>query len=77
MLNLRPNDVDLGAIALFGSDRIVTLPWLLYQKLGSYRTADAAGLALLLGAATMALMIIADRLGNRSGTAPLAGRQLR
>jgi thiamine transport system permease protein len=23
---------DLGAIALFGSDRIVTLPWLLYQK---------------------------------------------
>lgn len=68
---------DLGAIALFGSDRIVTLPWLLYQKLGSYRTADAAGLALLLGAATMALMIIADRLGNRSGTAPLAGRQLR
>jgi thiamine transport system permease protein len=40
---------DLGAIALFGSDRIVTLPWLLYQKLGSYRTDDAAGLALLLG----------------------------
>jgi thiamine transport system permease protein len=29
---------DLGAIALFGSDRIITLPWLLYQKLGSYRT---------------------------------------
>src|SRR5690606_1597240 len=44
---------DLGAIALFGSDRIITLPWLLYQKLGSYRTDDAAGLALLLGALTM------------------------
>lgn len=59
---------DLGAIALFGSDRIVTLPWLLYQKLGSYRTTDAAGLALLLGIATMVLIFIADRLGNRGGT---------
>lgn len=58
---------DLGAIALFGSDRIVTLPWLLYQKLGSYRTSDAAGLALLLGGMTMGLMILADRLGNRNG----------
>ena len=56
---------DLGAIALFGSDRIVTLPWLLYQKLGSYRTSDAAGLALLLGTMTMGLMMMADRLGNR------------
>lgn len=55
---------DLGAIALFGSDRIITLPWLLYQKLGSYRTSDAAGLALLLGITTMALILLADRLGN-------------
>jgi thiamine transport system permease protein len=55
---------DLGAIALFGSDRIVTLPWLLYQKLGSYRTDDAAGLALLLGMTTMGLILMADRLGN-------------
>ena len=59
---------DLGAIALFGSDRIVTLPWLLYQKLGSYRTADAAGLAFLLGAITMALMIVAEKLGTRNGS---------
>lgn len=66
---------DLGAIALFGSDRIITLPWLLYQKLGSYRTADAAGLALLLGLTTMALMIVADRLGNRPGSAFWAGKQ--
>lgn len=56
---------DLGAIALFGSDRIVTLPWLLYQKLGSYRTNDAAGLALLLGVTTMTLIMIADRLGSQ------------
>jgi len=59
---------DLGAIALFGSDRIMTLPWLLYQKLGSYRTSDAAGLALLLGGLTMGLMLLADRLGNRNGS---------
>ncbi|AKI03166.1 ABC-type Fe3+ transport system, permease component [Hoeflea sp. IMCC20628] len=58
---------DLGAIALFGSDRIITLPWLLYQKLGSYRTDDAAGLALLLGGITMGLMLAADRLGNWNG----------
>lgn len=58
---------DLGAIALFGSDRIMTLPWLLYQKLGSYRTDDAAGLALLLGGTTMALILLADRLGRRDG----------
>ncbi|QFI68019.1 thiamine ABC transporter, transmembrane component [Sinorhizobium alkalisoli] len=40
---------DLGAIALFGSQDLATLPWLLYSRMGSYRTADAAGLALLLG----------------------------
>ena len=57
---------DLGAVALFGSDRIVTLPWLLYQKLGSYRTRDAAGLALVLGMTTMTLMLVAERLGNRT-----------
>lgn len=39
---------DLGAVALFGSDRLLTLPWLLYGRMGSYRTDDAAGLALLL-----------------------------
>lgn len=39
---------DLGAVALFGSDGFVTLPWLLYSKLGSYRTTDADGLALII-----------------------------
>lgn len=40
---------DLGVVALFGSDNLITLPWLLYSRMGSYRTADAAGLALFLG----------------------------
>ncbi len=46
---------DLGVVALFGSDDLVTLPWLLYSRMGSYRTADAAGLALLLGLLCLAL----------------------
>ena len=37
---------DLGVIALFGSDAVQTLPYLLLARMGSYRTADAAGLAL-------------------------------
>jgi len=48
---------DLGAVALFGADGLTTLPWLLYSRLGSYRTADADGLALLLGLICLALTI--------------------
>lgn len=48
---------DLGAIALFGSQDLTTLPYLLYQRMGSYRTEDAAGLALLLGLVCLLLMI--------------------
>jgi thiamine transport system permease protein len=39
---------DLGVIALFGSDEFQTLPWLLYQKFGSYRTHEASAIALVL-----------------------------
>ena len=52
---------DLGAIALFGSQDVITLPYLLLQRMGSYRTDDAAGLALLLGLVCLLLMIFADR----------------
>jgi thiamine transport system permease protein len=58
---------DLGVIALFGSDGVQTLPYLLMQRMGSYRTEDAAGIALLLGALCLRLMAISDRLGK--GTA--------
>ena len=54
---------DLGVIALFGSDSVQTLPYLLLARLGSYRTDDAAGLALLLGLLCLALVFFADRLG--------------
>jgi thiamine transport system permease protein len=40
--------LSFGVIAFFGSDSIVTLPFLIYQRLGSYRTDDAAGIALVL-----------------------------
>lgn len=52
---------DLGTIALFGNDSILTLPYLLLQRMGSYRTDDAAGLALILASLCLILMIIADR----------------
>jgi thiamine transport system permease protein len=48
---------DLGAVALFGSQDMVTLPWLLYSRMGSYRSTDAAGLALFLGLVCLALTI--------------------
>ncbi len=55
---------DLGVIALFGSDGVQTLPYLLYSRMGSYRTEDAAGLALLLGLLCLVLMSLADRFGR-------------
>jgi thiamine transport system permease protein len=56
---------DLGVIALFGSDAVRTLPYLLLQRMGSYRTADAAGLALMLASLCFLLMWIAG--AARSG----------
>jgi thiamine transport system permease protein len=57
---------DLGVIALFGSDSVQTLPYLLLSRMSSYRTDDAAGVALLLGLLCLALMYLADRLGREA-----------
>ncbi|KXG85704.1 thiamine/thiamine pyrophosphate ABC transporter permease ThiP [Agrobacterium bohemicum] len=46
---------DLGAVALFGSENFVTLPWLVYSNMGSYRTNDAAGYAFILGVICLVL----------------------
>ena len=56
---------DLGTIALFGNNSIQTLPYLLLQRMASYRTDDAAGLALILGLLCLALMMVADRGASR------------
>lgn len=58
---------DLGAIALFGDDNFITLPALLYAKLGSYRGTDAAGLSLILGLVCLALMAPALRSFSAEG----------
>ena len=49
---------DLGIIALFGNQDFVTLPWLLYQKMGSYRTEEAAGIALIMLSITLAVFLL-------------------
>jgi thiamine transport system permease protein len=53
---------DLTAIALFGSERIRTLPLLLYQRMGSYRLEEAAVTAGLLLVLCLALFSILQRL---------------
>ena len=52
---------DFGAVAFFGSEGFVTLPLMLYQRLGSYRIADAAGLALVLLVFCLLLSAFIDR----------------
>ena len=53
---------DLGAIAMLASDDLITLPYLLMQRLGSYRTDDAAGIALILAALALTIFTVGDRL---------------
>ncbi len=57
---------DLGAIALFGAEDFRTLPYLLYVKLGSYRTDEAAGLAFFLLVLIVALFAVAEWLGREN-----------
>ncbi len=53
---------DLGIIALFGSDEFSTLPWYLYQLMGSYRNADAAGVALVMLVLVLSVFIVIPKL---------------
>ncbi|MGL4488389.1 MAG: ABC transporter permease subunit [Rhizobiaceae bacterium] len=50
---------DLGVVTLFGADQILTLPALIFQKMGSYRSHDAAGIALYLALLTALLTYLA------------------
>lgn len=52
---------DFGVIALFGSPAEPTLPVLLYQQLGSYRVAEAAGTSLWLLVLLAGIFIILSR----------------
>ena len=55
---------DLTAIALFGSERVVTLPLLLYSRMGSYRMYEAAGTALVLLIVCLLLFWSIERQGH-------------
>ena len=55
---------DLTAIALFGSERIRTLPLLLYQRMGSYRLEEAAVTAGMLLLLCLLLFAGLQKLGN-------------
>ncbi|NND89955.1 MAG: thiamine/thiamine pyrophosphate ABC transporter, permease protein [Granulosicoccus sp.] len=57
---------DLSAIALFGSERVRTLPLLLYQRMGSYRLEEAAVTAgMLLALCLLLYVVIQWLLGGR------------
>ena len=49
---------DLSAIALFGSERALTLPLLLFQRVGGYRMHEAAVTAVLLLAVCLLLFML-------------------
>ena len=55
---------DLGVVALFGSEALVTLPALLYERLGAYRMGEAEGVAALLSALVLVFFLTADRIGS-------------
>jgi thiamine transport system permease protein len=56
---------DLGIIALFGSESFSTLPWYLYGLLGSYRTSDAAGVALVMLVLVLVVFVFVPRVFRR------------
>jgi len=55
---------DLGVIALFADPEAGTLPLLLYRLMGSYRMDQAAGVALVLLALSLAVFWVLDRGGR-------------
>jgi len=57
---------DLGAVALFGSQDLTTLPLLILQRMGSYRTDDAVGLAVILMIFCLVLIVTAERLAEKT-----------
>jgi thiamine transport system permease protein len=64
---------DLTVIALFGSERVATLPLLLYQRMGSYRLFEAATTALLLLLVCLALFWLIERIVGGADAARVRG----
>jgi thiamine transport system permease protein len=61
---------DLSAIAMFGSQHLQTLPWLLYQQLGNYQMTEAAATSLILLLLSLGLFILIEGVlgGKDAGT---------
>ena len=57
---------DLAAIAMFGSDELQTLPWLLYQQLGHYQMDAASATALVLLLICITLLWLIEWLASRN-----------
>jgi thiamine transport system permease protein len=55
---------DLTAVTLLGTQGIITLPSLISQQMGNYRSAAAGGTALLLAAFSYILTLAAQRIGR-------------
>lgn len=53
---------DLGVVALFGNNEISTLPWYLYQLMGSYKNEDASGVAFILLVLTLGVFVYLPKL---------------
>lgn len=56
---------DFGAVALFGNEHFRTLPFYLYQQIGSYRSSDGAVTALLLLLLCFLLFTVIEKLPGR------------
>jgi thiamine transport system permease protein len=54
---------DLTAITLLGSQGLITLPSLIHQQMGNYRSHDASGTALLLSWMCFAVATLAQKIG--------------
>ena len=66
---------DLGVAAFFGSGNILTLPLLLYQRMGAYRMAESASVALLLSLLVLgAVPRRAKMVGGAACSKPLTWR---
>ena len=57
---------DFGVVALFGNEDFRTLPYWLYQQIGSYRSQEGAVTALLLLLLCFALFTVIEKLPGRN-----------
>lgn len=55
---------DLTAVTLLGSQGLITLPWLVHQQMGNYRSIEAGGTALILAVMCLLLARATDHMGK-------------